>query len=157
MNEINHNVLMKHGWTEELIKNFNLQPTSFNEKRHNYRYDNSIVEKIEKSQEFRNELIRIQKYKNLQKTLPQIKKIFRKMLFDKIEDDKFFELKCLYQDPRSENDKYSNLYIKELNKECEQFRNLWCNKLNKCESVEEISKLAKEMDVKYGEHFSNYL
>lgn len=37
-----------------------------------------------------------------EKTVPQLKKIFREMLFDKIENDKFFELKCLYHDPKSQ-------------------------------------------------------
>lgn len=91
------------------------------------------------------------------KTVPQLKKIFREMLFDKIENDKFFELKCLYHDPKSKNEKYAKNYIKGMNKQFELFRVEWCTKIKQCGTIEELSLLAKEMDNLYGEHFSDYL
>ena len=112
MNEINYITLKRHGWTDKLIEKFNLHPTSYNIKSHKPKFDNLVVMKIESSQEFRDELIKIQKEKNLKKTVPQLKKIFREMLFDKIENDKFFGLKCLYHDPKSENEKYDKIILK---------------------------------------------
>lgn len=79
------------------------------------------------------------------------------MLFDKIKNDKFFGLKCLYHDSKSENEKYAKNYIKEMNKHFESFCVEWCTKIKQCETVEELSLLAKEMDNLYGEHFSDYL
>lgn len=153
MNEINYITLKRHGWTDKLIEKFNLLPTSYDIKSHKPKFDNSVVMKIESSQEFRDGLIKIQKEKNLKKTVPQLKKIFREMLFDKIENDKFFGLKCLYHDSKSENEKYT----KEMNKQFESFHIEWCTKIKQCETVEELSLLAKEMDNLYGEHFSDYL
>ena len=92
MNEINYITLKRHGWTDKLIEKFNLHPTSYDMKSHKPKFDNSVVMKIESSQEFRDELIKIQKEKNLKKTVPQLKKIFQEMLFDKIENDKLFGL-----------------------------------------------------------------
>lgn len=157
MNEINYITLKRHGWTDKLIEKFNLHPISYNIKTHKPKFDNSVVIKIESSQEFRDELIKIQKEKNLKKTVPQLKKIFQEMLFDKIEDDKFFGLKCLYHDSKSENEKYAENYIKEMNKYFESFRIELCTKIKQCETVEDLSLLAKEMDNLHGEHFSDYL
>lgn len=44
-----------------------------------------------------------------------------------------------------------------MNKHFESFRIEWCTKIKQCETVEDLSLLAKEMDNLYGEHFSDYL
>lgn len=58
MNEINYITLKRHGWTDELIEKFNLHSTSYDIKNHKPKFDNSVVMKIESSQEFKDELIK---------------------------------------------------------------------------------------------------
>ena len=52
MNEINYITLKRHGWTDKLIEKFNLHPTSYDMKSHKPKFDNSVVMKIESSQEY---------------------------------------------------------------------------------------------------------
>jgi hypothetical protein len=95
MNEINYITLKRHGWTDKLIEKFNLHPTSYNIKSHKSKFDNSVVMKIESSQEFRDELIKIQKEKNLKKTVSQLKKQFLKHLNQELQLKKLILLLAL--------------------------------------------------------------